>query len=109
MNTIKYIHPSSGKTRTLRIWQGSYATLLQTGMFLGRGRVIRRPSMAEADERMLREGFVRAGRRWKPRIDSRGRQSAAGNAKRARWYNFRRHYKMLRRITRWLVQHEIAQ
>ena len=58
MNIIKYFNPETGKQRRVRIVQPSYAKMARWK----RGQV-RRPTLAEADELMRREGFVRCGLR----------------------------------------------
>lgn len=64
MNTIKYINPRSGEVLRIRVSQMSYSTFCRWWNTNPFGRGNRRPFMAEADERMRRLGFRRAGKRW---------------------------------------------
>lgn len=65
MNRIKYINTRTGQTASVRIGQVSWATRVASYKIWG---CVSAPTMREADEHMRRQGFVRAGARWRGKI-----------------------------------------
>lgn len=75
MNLIKYLNPSSGEVKRIRI-QPLYIdySALHWKVKL---KLLRRPSMPEADEQMAKKGFVRCGLRFGSRAAVRQSRKAS--------------------------------
>lgn len=68
MNSIKYVHATTGEMKIVRCIQPSYATISELQRKTAWMPHTIRPRhgvLSEIDELMRKRGFVRAGNRWK--------------------------------------------
>jgi len=67
VNILKFLNLKTSETKRICVCQPSAATLVnwQNQAYLQRAKFRRRPTVAEAEDLMLKQGFVRSGLRAK--------------------------------------------
>lgn len=65
MNTLKFLNPKTGEKQKIRVAQPSAQGIMEWGRqgILQRLKFRRRPTVAEAEDQMLKLGFIRCGLR----------------------------------------------